>query len=193
MSQGGGLQPVNCDLVSASSCCVHTCTAHTVTWQWPACGQGPCASADTHRPTHTHWCAEANLQKPVVTRPTPSRCIQWFLSITAGWLFNSITRGPAAGLASCLEVDLRRRPAPDGHGGHGGASRVYRLVSDRALGPRGTSLPHRAFPDLGTTHTLGLMENHMPWGPPTPPKSHHSLSPRSFRLQPPTPHPVPSY
>lgn len=40
MPQGGGLQPVNCDLVSASSCCVHTCTAHAVTWQWPACGQG---------------------------------------------------------------------------------------------------------------------------------------------------------
>lgn len=190
MPQCGGLQPVNQDLVSASSCWVHTCTAHAATWQWPARGQGPCASADTHRHTHTHLCAEAKLQK--LGHP-PHTLMLWFLSITAGWLFNSITRGPAAGPASCLEVDLRGRPAPDGHGGHGGASRVYRLVSDRALGPRGTSLPHRAFPDLGTTHTLGLMENHMPWGPPTPPKSHHSLSPRSFRLHPPTPCPVPSY
>lgn len=45
-----------------------------------------------------------------------------------------------------------------------------------------TSLSHRAFPDVGTTQTLGLMENHTPWGPPTPPKSHHSVGPRSFRL-----------
>ena len=49
---------------------------------------------------HTHSCAEANPQKPVVTRPTPARCAQWFLSITAGCLFNSLIRGPAAGLAS---------------------------------------------------------------------------------------------
>ena len=33
-----------------------------------------------------------------------------------------------------------------------------------------TSLSHRAFPDVGTTQTLGLMENHTPWGPPHSPK-----------------------
>lgn len=72
----------------------------------PACGQEPCAPWDTQRHTHTHLCAEANPQKPVITRPTPARCVQWFM--VNHCLFNSITRGSAAGLASysrwtCIE------------------------------------------------------------------------------------------
>lgn len=46
----------------------------------------------------------------------------------------------------------------------------------------GTSLPRRAFPGPGTTHTLGLTPSLMPWEHPTPSKAHHC--PRSFRLAP---------
>lgn len=144
MPQCRGLQPVNCFCKQPLR--IHVCTAHAVTWQQPACGQELCAPSDTHRRRHTHSCAEANPQKPVVTRPTPARCAQWFASITAGCLFNSITRGPAAGLASCLEVDLHRRLAPGMPGGQGGASRVYRLDSDRALGLRGDFTLTQSFP-----------------------------------------------
>lgn len=178
MPQCRGLQPVNCFCKQPLR--IHVCTAHAVTWQQPACGQEPCAPSDTHRHTHTHSCAEANPQKPVVTRPTPARSVQWFASITVclslspgalqlGW--PAVWRWTCTGGQPLACLVGREGPA-------GSTDWIQTVPWDSGA----TSLPHRSFPDVGTTQTLGLMENHTPWGPPTPPKSHHSVGPRSFRL-----------
>lgn len=91
--------------------------------------------------------------------------VQWFVNHC---LFNSITRGPAAGLASCLEVDLHRRLRPlaclVGREGSAGSTDWIQTV------PWDSGRLHstQSFPVVGTTQTLGLMENRPSWGPPLP-------------------------
>lgn len=166
MPQCRGLQPVNCFCKQPLR--IHVCTAHAVTWQQPACGQEPCAPWDTQRHTHTHLCAEANPQKPVVTRPTPARCVQWFASITVcltlspgalqlGW--------PAVWRWTCIEG--RPLACLVGREGSAGSTDWIQTVP---WDSGATSLPHRAFPVVGTTQTLGLMENHTSLGTPHSPK-----------------------
>lgn len=169
--------------VSASSRCVHTCVLHT---QSPGNGQrvdrdrvhlqtptGTRTLTCVQRPTcrnrwsltpHPHAVHSGFRQSlPAVCLTLSPGALQ--LGWPAVWRWTCIGGRPLACMVG------REGPV-------GSTDWIQTVPYDSG----GTSLPHRAFPDLGTTQTLGLTENHMPWGSPTPSKSQHSFSPRSFRL-----------